>query len=110
VPRHQIAFDHFAPSSDGFGEALKIFFLLTQEFDGDEDADGKSDGALIERCAITRDHAALFQHLDAPVARRGRESDLCRNLLHRHPAVLLKQGQDFAVNVVDVDHLINIAA
>ena len=64
----------------------------------------QADRFLIDACNIARDHAALFKELDAAMAGRDRQPDLVGEFSHRDAAVGLKDGEDFAVDGVEVGH------
>ena len=71
-PGHQVAFEHFGPTRDCFGEAVERLLLLPLQLDRDENADGEADRLLIQHGDVARDDPVAFQDAHAAQTRRWR--------------------------------------
>jgi hypothetical protein len=69
--------------------------------DGHEHGDAGVHARRVEDGDAALDDAGLLQLLDAPPARRGRQSDLLADVCHRSCAVVLQDAQDLDVHLVE---------
>jgi hypothetical protein len=70
-------------------------------FDGHEHGDAGIDLDRIEHGNTTADDAGLLQPLDAPPTRRGGQANLLADFRHGSCAVLLQQGKDLEIHLVE---------
>jgi hypothetical protein len=103
VAQHQVALQHLRQLDHLGQEMTDCVLVLRLQPDTREQGQALADLRRVEHRHVMVDHPGLLQQPHPPQARRGRQPDLPRQVVVRHPPVTLQRPQDTPVDVIQHD-------